>query len=431
MLYAFKLGRKLRGEEPYCPEKGGKGGSSDKSAKYAAEAQKYAADLQNQQWQTIMKNLAPFTPLAEQYVNQLQNLSSLEGQGQALNQYYNSQQYKDLAGQARYQSLAAAEATGGLGSTATSNQLATIAPTLGQSWLSNQMSNYNNLANVGLGALQGQANAGQTYANNMSSIAQQSAALAAANANKPSSLQTAISGGTSGAIAGAGLASLLGTSTPWGAGIGAGTLRKYQQANAVYADEAAKLKNTRLKNVLMKGDLTPEVVNNMLFSKNKSEIKTLYNSVGRVGRAQMRNGIIGKAMEKSGGSPDQFLRQLNILQKQTGITFKGQDASYLKGLKNYLQSTQQAAKAAVTTPTGQQTIPFIIGYGTAMNPATTGAAVSYGLLTRAYESEPFRNAMLRMANTPRGSTAFDKAMQQAQKAINAMTQGAKSDALSE
>ena len=106
-------------------------------------------------------------------------------------------------------------------------------------------------------------------------------------------------------------------------------------------------------------------------------------------------------------------------------------AAYLKGLKNYLQSTQQAAKAAVTTPTGQQTIPFIIGYGTAMNPATTGAAVSYGLLTRAYESEPFRNAMLRMANTPRGSTAFEKAMQQAQKAINALTQGAKSDALSE
>ena len=58
-----------------------------------------------------------------------------------------------------------------------------------------------------------------------------------------------------------------------------------------------------------------------------------------------------------------------------------------------------------------------------MNPATTGAAVSYGLLARAYESEPFRNAMLRMANTPRGSTAFEKAMQQAQKAINAMTQG--------
>lgn len=54
----------------------------------------------------------------------------------------------------------------------------------------------------------------------------------------------------------------------------------------IYADEASKLQNTRLKNVLMKGDLTPEVVNNMLFSKNKSEVQNLYNSVGQVGRAQ-------------------------------------------------------------------------------------------------------------------------------------------------
>ncbi|EPF3440539.1 lytic transglycosylase domain-containing protein, partial [Escherichia coli] len=46
-----------------------------------------------------------------------------------------------------------------------------------------------------------------------------------------------------------------------GQNLGNDTLRKYQQANAVYADEAAKLKNTRLKNVFMKGDLTPEVVN--------------------------------------------------------------------------------------------------------------------------------------------------------------------------
>ncbi|EEE1142467.1 DNA transfer protein [Salmonella enterica] len=222
MLYAFKLGRKLRGEEPYCPEKGGKGGSSDKSAKYAAEAQKYAADLQNQQFNTIMNNLKPFTPLADKYIGSLEGLSSLEGQGQALNDYYNSQQYKDLAGQARYQNLAAAEATGGLGSTATSNQLSAIAPTLGQQWLSGQMNNYQNLANIGLGALQGQANAGQTYANNMSQISQQSAALAAANANRPSAMQSAVGGAASGALLGGGIANALSMSTPWGAAIGGG-----------------------------------------------------------------------------------------------------------------------------------------------------------------------------------------------------------------
>lgn len=181
-----------------------------------------------------------------------------------------------------------------------------------------------------------------------------------------------------------------------GQNLGNDTLRRYKQANAVYADEASKLQNTRLKNVLMKGDLTPEVVNNMLFSKNKSEVQNLYRSVGQVGRAQMRNGIIGKAMEKSGGSPDQFLRQINLMSNQTGIAFKGRDAAYLKGIKNYLEATKRAGQAGVTTPTGQQTIPFILGIGTVTNPALVGVGGGYGLLARMYESEPARNAMLRL-----------------------------------
>ncbi|CAM6641609.1 DNA transfer protein [Enterobacter intestinihominis] len=216
-----------------------------------------------------------------------------------------------------------------------------------------------------------------------------------------------------------------------GQNLGNDTLRRYKQANAVYADEASKLQNTRLKNVLMKGDLTPEVVNNMLFSKNKSEVQNLYNSVGQIGRAQMRNGIIGKAMEKSGGSPDQFLRQVNLMSNQTGIAFKGRDAAYLKGLKNYLVSTKRAGQAGVTTPTGQQTIPFIMGIGTVTNPALIGVGGGYGLLARMYESEPARNAMLRLANTPRGSTAFEKALSDVERVVNSFAQGAKSEALSE
>lgn len=216
-----------------------------------------------------------------------------------------------------------------------------------------------------------------------------------------------------------------------GQNLGNDTLRRYKQANAIYAEEANKLQNTRLKNVIMKGDLTPEVVNNMLFSKNKSEVQNLYRSVGQVGRAQMRNGIIGKAMEKSGGSPDQFLRQVNMMSNQTGIAFKGRDAAYLKGLKNYLESTKRAGQAGVTTPTGQQTIPFILGIGSATNPALVGAGAGYGLLARMYESEPARNAMLRLANTPRGSTAFEKALAEVERAVNSVAQGAKSDALSE
>lgn len=195
-------------------QKGGDGGAGAQ-----AKATQKGIDLQREMWQTNMQNLAPFTPLAQQYVSQLQNLSTLQGQGQALKDYYNSPQYEDLAGQARYQSLMSAEATGGLGSTATGNQLASIAPTLGQDWLSGQMNNYQNLANIGLGALTGQANAGQNYANNASQLYQQQANAAAANANRPSGLQSALGGAAAGAAAGTAI--MPGWGTAIGAGVGA------------------------------------------------------------------------------------------------------------------------------------------------------------------------------------------------------------------
>ncbi|HCU2310638.1 TPA: DNA transfer protein [Klebsiella aerogenes] len=185
-------------------QKGGDGGAGAQ-----AKATQKGIDLQREMWQTNMQNLAPFTPLAQQYVSQLQGLSTLQGQGQALKDYYNSPQYEDLAGQARYQTLMSAEATGGLGSTATGNQLAAIAPTLGQNWLSGQMNNYQNLANIGLGALTGQANAGQNYANNASQLYQQQANAAAANANRPSGFQNFATGALSGAATGAAVGSVV------------------------------------------------------------------------------------------------------------------------------------------------------------------------------------------------------------------------------
>jgi hypothetical protein len=202
--------------------KGGKGGG-DNGAAAQTDAINKQTDLQREQWQTVMNNLTPFAPMAQQYVGQLQGLSTLGGQGQALQDYYGSQQFKDLSNQARYAQLASAEATGGLGSTATSNGLAFITPQLGQNWLSGQMNNYQNLANIGLGALQGQANAGQSYANNMGQLYQQQAGLSSANANRPSGLQQGVGGLASGAMSGAALGSVVpGLGTGLGAAIGGG-----------------------------------------------------------------------------------------------------------------------------------------------------------------------------------------------------------------
>lgn len=213
-MLIHQIANKHLGRAVYC--KGG--GGSDAGAKAQAKATQQGIDLQRQMWQTNMQNLAPFTPLAKQYIQQLQGLSTLQGQNSALNDYYNSAQYQGLADQARQQTLRSAQATGGLGSTATGNQLAAIAPQLGQNWLSGQMNNYQNLANIGLGALTGQANAGQSYANNASQLYQQQANAAAANANRPSTLQ----GFTTGALGGAATGAAIGSVVPvLGTGMGA------------------------------------------------------------------------------------------------------------------------------------------------------------------------------------------------------------------
>lgn len=212
-MLIHQIANKHLGRSVYC-KGGGDGGS-----KAQAQATQKGIDLQREMWQTNMQNLAPFTPLAQQYVQQLQGLSTLGGQNSALNDYYNSAQYKGLADQARYQALNAAEATGGLGSTATGNQLASIAPQLGQNWLSGQMNNYQNLANIGLGALTGQANAGQSYANNMSQLYQQQANAEAAGGNQQSKLGGALQGAAAGAAAGTAI--MPGWGTAIGAGIGA------------------------------------------------------------------------------------------------------------------------------------------------------------------------------------------------------------------
>jgi len=199
--------------------KGGKGGGSN-GAKESAQATQYAANLQNDQFNRVMQQLAPYAAAGLPALQQIQQLSTLDGQNSALNQYYNSDQYRQLADQARYQSLAGAEATGGLGSTATSNQLAAIAPTLGQNWLSGQMQNYGNLLNVGQSAAAGQASAGQNYANNVGNLQQQLAAIRSQNPGK-SSFGTALGGATSGAISGAALGSIVpGLGTGIGAAVG-------------------------------------------------------------------------------------------------------------------------------------------------------------------------------------------------------------------
>lgn len=201
---------------------------------------------------------------------------------------------------------------------------------------------------------------------------------------------------------------------------------RYRQANAAYAHEAQIVNNTRLKTVLQKGELTPEVANNLLFSNKKSEVQQLYRSLDSRGRNAARASVIGKAYEKSGGSPEKFLNEINRLSAQTGILFKGSEKQYLNGMKKYLEQTQRASRAGTVTPTGQELLQVGIPAGVAFDVVNGGtatvAALSYGALARVYESKPIRNMMLRLANTPKGSTAYDRTISNISQAITALSQ---------
>lgn len=201
----------------------------------------------------------------------------------------------------------------------------------------------------------------------------------------------------------------------------------WKKANSIYANEANKIKNTRLKNVLQRGELTPEVVNNMIYSNKPSEFKTLYGSLDVKGKRAARSALIGKAIEKAGDSPERFVNELNKMSGHLGVAFKGNDKKYLNGMQAYLNATRQASKAETMTPTGQQLFQIAIPASIATDAATTGGAgtagaVAYGVLARAYESAPIRNALTRLNSIPKGSSRFEQQINSISRLLNLSSQ---------
>ncbi len=140
----------------------------------AAEAQKDAASqsaaLSKEQFEAIQKNLAPFLQFGTSQLQGLGGLMQPLNRQQELAQFYQSPEFAMQSQQARGQQLAAAEATGGLGSTSTGNALASIAPQLGMGYLgqreAQQADLFNRLmagAGMGLNAASMQGQASQNY----------------------------------------------------------------------------------------------------------------------------------------------------------------------------------------------------------------------------------------------------------------------------
>ena len=197
----------------------------------------------------------------------------------------------------------------------------------------------------------------------------------------------------------------------------------WRAGKADYAKMATHVTQTRLKNVINKGDLTPEAVNTIVYGQYGSDIARLYGKLDQKGKDMLRAAYISKIADKVGDSPQKMMTELGKLQKQAnGQVFKtvfgGKNGKEIEGMLSILDATKRASEANVVTKTGMTLAPLVRVIG---NLKTGGALLAgetgIGLMSRVYESPMARNALLRLANTKAGTPAYERALNNAANAI--------------
>lgn len=192
-------------------------------------------------------------------------------------------------------------------------------------------------------------------------------------------------------------------------------LDRYKAADRIYASEAQKLTKSRLKTILDKGDVNPELVNNLLFSSSPSQVRLLFDNLDASGRQNARMSLYRRALDNSTKkgeiSPQRFVSELDKLNRNFKTFFRGENRAEMEGLKRLLQTTARAGDTGVTTPTGQALqLPAVAALsgaaatGTPAAIATLLGASTVGLAGRALESNSVRRMLIRLGKAPKRST---------------------------
>ncbi|MEW0827119.1 hypothetical protein AB0U79_10435, partial [Escherichia coli] len=129
-----------------------------------------------------------------------------------------------------------------------------------------------------------------------------------------------------------------------------------------------------------------------------------------------------------------YLSDTGCLEIQ-GASLHGKE---LDGVIKYLNDTRHAAKANVQNLNGQQLYGLLVGGGIINAAVLAGmlktaafvvpAAGAVGGAAKAYESPVIRNALLRLANTPKGSTAYDRAISTVTQSLTTAAQASQKEA---
>lgn len=217
------------------------------------------------------------------------------------------------------------------------------------------------------------------------------------------------------------------------ANLGAQEASNMARADRSWAKFNDMMSNTRVQKAIQNGRTKPEDVTKLIFSQSPSERSQLYKLLDDKGRQNARAAIVQRAMDKAikpNGdlSVENFINEMNRNRKQASTFFRGDHGKQLDGVMKYLDSTRQAAKASASPLTGQMfagPAALVTALTSSLNPAVAKVAAigaGIGLAGRAYESMLVRNALLRLANTPKGSTGYDRAINEVSKAAAPLVQ---------
>jgi hypothetical protein len=189
-------------------------------------------------------------------------------------------------------------------------------------------------------------------------------------------------------------------------------VKRFDIANTRLSEMAGELDNSLFKRVLSKGEVTPETISSMLFSKKPSDVKLLFKNLDAAGQANARTAIITKMFKDSvnangGVSPDVFKNQIKKMSEQLGIFFNERDFQSVEGLGRILALTQRASQANLLPPTGAMLQIPIIGGLLTQTFGGVGAGVvaagSLGALARIIESPAVRNILIKLPKIKSGS----------------------------
>ena len=218
--------------------------------------------------------------------------------------------------------------------------------------------------------------------------------------------------------------------------------KKWLASNRKFADELETTKRTELKRILSTGEATPEKVIPLLKGGKPSELRRLHGALGEKGRSNARGLLIQQALKDSkffevdlNPNPDALTTALNrpAFQQASKVFFSGKEKAELDGFIRMMDATRRAQSSQAVVKTGEQLllpggaagVGAAVGAGILPGAPAVAAVTAASAIAKAYESKAFRNTLIRLSSTKRGSSLETRSLEAAIPFVVAELQAAK------